>query len=260
MRFIDKNKGFSLIGVIILIAVFALAGMWMLNPAKQPDALAAGGKQGDKIWTDYAPLWSTGVDWMTDSSGQSVFAVSFPFDGNSQPVVHYLSVNAARPTDTIEIMGYMSQTTDYQTTTAIFAGGTTNYIHVTYNSLQDAPGAKYFVIDDGAGTCGWGAFTTKPTGSSSTYAVLSGVSNLAMGATFGNVDLSGVSFPVGSRVFLVERIGALGISNANTQTLDNESGLFAATKGSPLLVVVTDTNPDSLGSGVSVHGVTVIYH
>lgn len=242
--------------LINLMAVMVLA--LAISLAIAPTALA-GGTQGDKVWTDTAPVWSSGVDWLTSASGQSVFAVSFPYDNNAQVVVKYLSFNAARKTDNLDVLGQTGSTT-YTTTTAAFSGGNTNYIHVNDASLDSiGSGTSLFILDDGAGTAGWGMVATRPSGSGNIVQVVSAVSGFAMGTTYGNVDLSGVTFPVGSRLFLVEPIGRVGIPDATTITKENDSGLFAARTGSPLAVMLTDTNPDHSGSGCTLHGVTAEY-
>ena len=113
------------------------------------------------------------------------------------------------------------------------------------------------MIDDGAGNCAWGEFQDA-IGSGSYFTILTGSSNFAQGATYGTPDMSGVTFASGSRVYLMTKIGTINVGN-NTRQIDNNSGIIAATNGSPLFARMLSGTGDNVGSGVSLFGITVKY-
>lgn len=241
---IKLNKSILAI-VIALFMVFAFLGTGMA-------------KQGDRVWSASADGWDTiGFNPGVDGSGASTFGVSFPYDPNQQPVVVYINATGKAAGDDLDIYGYISRNTGYTTLTYPFHGGNTNWVKVVSDAVFDYAGVSYFAIDDGAGTVGWGEFQENKHG---TYLqVVAGASNFSQGPTHGIPDLSGVSFPEGSRLFPLFRIGTRTVGAATVQT-DSDTGLFAAAQGSPLVAIIkSGTGDNAQGSGVTIHGVTVRY-
>ena len=152
--------------------------------------------------------------------------------------------------------------TTYNTLTTAFCGGNTNYIHHSggrdFDAGLAATGSSYFVIDDGGGNIGWGEFDAdNDHDANATFEVLAAVSGFATGRVntqYGCEDLSGVTFAIGSRIYPMQPIGEMVVGNA-TVTTDNNAGLFAATKGSPMLVIINET---TLGAS-RLHAITVQY-
>lgn len=220
-------------------------------------APAMAGSQGDKVWILQPPLATAALG--TDGAGSYARGVAFPYDNNSQPVMVGIAAMGDSAGDTFDLYGYLSANTSYVTTTIVFSGGSTNYVSVNTNRIQQygtvTSGASYFVIDDGAGTCGWGEFADKDgTGSGDIITINSGASSFAQG-NVGMPDLSGTTFPVGSRVFPVFKIGSYPIVTANTAQKDYlEAGIGAASKGSPLLILNVDTT-----TGCTLYGTAVEY-
>jgi len=242
------------LSILFAIAIMAIALAAIFNPSKAPDALAVG-QQGDTYWTSSVSPWNS-----------TYGAVAFPQDANSQAVVTYLQVRAhtggyvdfyQRANITSGASPYSTIVADSASNSSGFCGGTTTYIHVSSGqAIAPAGGGVYVVVDDGAGVCGWGEVASATNAGS--IALTSGQSNFStgpLGAPYaGNGDLSGVTFPVGSRVYVMEQIARLE-SSAATTTLDSNTGLFAFTKGSPGMIM---THENSV-SGSSIFGVTVEY-
>lgn len=254
-RIFERNHKGGLSLLVTMMMIMAVAVFLIGTPAMA-------GEQGDRIWTASAPGFDSSGgagNFGSDGSGASTFAVSFPRDANAQAVVYYIDATGAAAGEDLEYWGYLAGNTVYQETTAAFCGGTTSYVHVN-NGMVGASGASYFVIDDGAGNSGWGEYLNKR-GTGDIIEVSAGASNFAQGPTWGLDDLSGVTFPAGVRVYPVFRLGRTVIGNGDTSK-DNSQGLVAATKGSPLLVVLQSRvgiATASVGSGVTLHAVTVRY-
>lgn len=240
------KKGFTLYGLMIVIAMIGLLA-FTAAPAM------AAGNQGDEVWTASPPLATVVLG--TDGAGLYARGVVFPYDSNSQPVAYYVEFTPNTAGDVVEVYAYQSRVTNYQTTTLAFSGGNTNYVHAP-NAMQGLSGASYFVLDDGAGNAGWGEYLDGAgTGTGDIIeAHNSGGSNFAYGP--GNTDnLSGTTFISGSRVFPLQKIGEIVGPTANTvKSVDNNSGIFAAPKGSPLLFINRDST-----TGVTIHAVTAKY-
>lgn len=244
--------------LMILIALVFIWGVQNMQIAFGP-LKALAGQQGDRVWTAMPPLATESLG--TDGAGNNVRGVAFPYDNNSQPVMYAIAAVGNTAGDTVDIYGYLSSNTTYVTTTAAFCGGNTNYVHVNTNRIQQygsvSSGASYFVLDDGAGNCGWGEFLDKAgTGTGDIITIhTSGGSNFAQGAIAGLPDLSGTTFASGSRVFPMFKIARYPIITADTIQKDSiDQGFVAATTGSPLLAVNAD-----LTTGVTIFGVTVKY-
>jgi hypothetical protein len=226
-----------MIGVLVLFMIGAPAAM---------------AKQGT-VWSMSAPLNPSGtLTFGVDGSGASVFGVVAPGDDNGQQVVYCIdaTTNEYRP---VEVFGWLSIMTSYQTTTAAYCGGTTSWLPCN-SAMADMSGVSYVVIQSPDGVVGW-AETSGTPGTADRISITTGASNLAMGKTDGLLDLSGVTFPAGSRVYPMFRVGGIGVNNT-TATRDNSSGLYAAEMGSPILVILQSGTGDGAGSGCSLEGVT----
>lgn len=259
-KILKNKKGRGGVIVFFLVAILAFAFMlWNQHP-NIPNVQAAG-KSGDRLWTDApAPAYfDTG-----QISGRGVTrGVAFPYDGNSQPAIVFIEASIDAKGDYIGVFAYDSRVTDYQVTTVAFCGGNTKYIHAP-NGMQTngsvTSGNSYFALDDGAGNVGWGMFSDKTAaGTGDIITVSTGGSNFATrpeGAPA--IQLSGVTFPAGSRVYPLRKIGDFGykepISGVTIWNASNASGIYAAPKNSPLAVIYT-TN----GTGVTLFGVNAKY-
>jgi hypothetical protein len=241
-----KKYAIAALAVILTIALVFGASLMM----RGTDPVAQAGQQGDRVWTATPVLATAALG--TDGAGSYTRGVAFPYDSNAQPVIFYLDATGNTAGDQVQVLGYNSAVTTYRATTLAFCGGNTTWIHCN-NGMVGTTGVSWFAIDDGAGNVGWGEVGSKQ-GSGDVIRVISGASNMGCAAA-NTPDLSGVTFPVGSRVFPLVKLGIMPITTANANTAkDNDQGLFAASKGSPLLVLNQDTT-----TGVTIHTVTVKY-
>ncbi|MBW1777361.1 MAG: hypothetical protein JRJ54_07195 [Deltaproteobacteria bacterium] len=245
------SKSFKITLLILAIAF----GLGLFLADRDATVVNAAGQQGDKYWTSSVSPWNS-----------TYGAAAFPMDPNAQAVVTYLQVraHAGGYVDFYQRAGAVSGTSTYALIVADsasnssgFCGGTTTYIHVASGqAIVPAGGGVYVVVDDGAGVCGWGEVASATNAGS--IALTSGESNFStgpLGAPYaGNGDLSGVTFPVNSRVYPMERIARIESSEATT-TLDSNTGIYAFTTGSPGMVMTHENSE----SGSSVFGITVEY-
>jgi len=250
---IKRNKGFSLAGLLVMIVFLIIGLIAIYNPQKNTDALA--GQQGDRVWTATPPLATTLTG--TDGAGSYTRGVAFPYDSNAQPVIYYIEATGNTDGDPVDVYAYISNVTTYTTLLTAYCGGTTVQARVADASMtQVTSGVSYVVIDNGAGNCGWAELAHGKNLNNGAYGLIfkAGASN--MGSPAGNTpNLSGVTYPVGARVFPLVKIGTMPITTANSNTAkDNNTGLFAASKGSPIFVVNQDAT-----TGVTIHTVTVGY-
>lgn len=234
MKFI-KNVTMAL---VVLVAAFALT--WLVAVTERGlDPIALAGQQGDRVWTesDSTPKFPGTAVY---ASGVSIGAVAFPSDSNGQPTVVSYSIKG---TESAATAYFLTSEAGYQTTlTEAFCGGTTVQVKVNgygnYRSGVTPQRGDFFVIDNGAGKAFWGqisqvsAFGTASAegGYWCTAGEQNSVSNFAT-----PVANSGVTFPANSKVFLVREKARLPVGLA-TSTLDNNAGIVAAPRGSPLLV------------------------
>ena len=241
-----------------LFLVFALCAFIAPSPV--------GGAQGDEVWTEMGPVgWDSSLTTCNpgaDGSGATTYGVVFPYDNNAQVVLHYIDVTAGRVGEDLEYFGYISQTTGYTRLTTAFSGGNTNFIHVTNASMVDVPsGVSYIVIDNQAGIAGWAELRdgTVAFDISTTLTLSAGASNFAIGPVCSNgINLSGVTFPVGSRVYPVFRIGRTLVGAGNVQ-YDNYPGLIAARTNGPLLAILQSGVGLHNGTGITIHAITAQY-
>jgi len=237
-----KIKQFGILAALMALTLFAFAA----------PAMAA--QEGNVYYSAQPPL-ATEVYGTVNSTASYIRGVAFPSDDNAQMKILYIDATGNTASDTVDIYAYVRNGgTVYQTTTLAFCGGNTNYLHAP-NAMQGqgsvSSGDSFFVLDDGAGNVGWGQYLDKAGAGTGDIIEIgpAGASNFAQGPT-GLPDLSGVTFPAGSRVYPVIKIGSFVIGNGNTQT-ESDSALFAAPRKSPILCVNTDTT-----TGVTIHGIT----
>lgn len=251
-------KRYAIAASAVILTIMLVLGLSVAMRGTDPAAGA--GQQGDRVWTASGPNPLVG-NFGNDGAGATTWGVAFPADSNAQPVVYYANAAASLATEDLEWWAYDSKVTSYTTTTIAYCGGTTNIVRVSDASMtQVRGGVSYVAVDDGAGTVGFAELQhgANLNNGGNSLMLRTGASNFAMGQTFGIDDKSGVTFPVGSRVYPLFRIGKT-IVGANTVTLDNNAGLVAATKGSPLLGVLQSTSRANCGSGVTLGTVTVGY-
>ena len=233
---------------------------------------SVGAAQGDEVWTETGRVGWTGNDVMdcdmgNDGSGASVLGVAFPYDNNAQVVIHYIDATGWAVGNDLDWYGYISETTGYTTLTKAWNGATTSYVHVNDAFMvQVLGGVSYVVVDNGAGIAGWGELL-QGTGAGfdyfTTFQITAGASNFGVGPFCSRgIDLTGVTFPVGSRVYPMFRIGTTLVGAGNVQ-YDNYPGLIAARTNGPLLGVLQGSAhvaSSSPGSGITINAVTAQYH
>jgi len=236
-----KIKQFGILAALMALTLFAFAA----------PAMAA--QEGNVYYSAQPPLATAALG--TDGAGYYSRGVAFPSDDNAQMKILFIDATGNTASDTVDIYAYIRNgNTTYKTTTLAFCGGNTNYLHADNQIQSDGnttSGNSYFVIDDGAGNCGWGAFLDKAgagTGGD-IIEIHTGCSNLSQGSA-GFADLSGVTFPKGSRVYPMTQIGSFVAGNGNS-TVDSNSAIFAAPKGSPIMAINQDAT-----TGVTIHGIT----
>lgn len=252
---------FRQLAVAGLAMILIFGGIFALSLAlHETDMPALAGQQGDRIWTESQV---SGYNMPGNAGGSKVFmGLAFPYDTNAQPVAYYVDATTNNTADRVDFLGYDSSVTSYTTLSLDWCGGTTSMVKVASNAMatyaNGHSGVSYFAIDDGAGTVGIGEFK-QVLGGGRYWEIISGGSTFAIGSAnadaYGPRDLSGVTFPANSRVFLLTRIGGLITGNA-TKQVDNDQGIVAATKGSPLVAVIQN---NGVAAGVSNFSLTVKY-
>lgn len=248
---------------ILAIAVLAIVFILSITMKGTDPAAEAAGKQGDRVWTATAPVDPDAPEWdgKFSGSGASIYGLAFPYDNNSQAVVYSIDATANATGVNLNFWTYDANVTPYTTTTLAFCGGTTNQVKVSSNAIashaNETSGISYFVIDDGAGNVAWGEFQ-EALGDGSYFTVIAGSSNFAQGAVYGTPDLSAVTFEVGSRVYMMTKAATVSVGEAN-KAVDNDQGLVAAPRGSPLLATMLSGTGDGVGSGVTLQHITVKY-
>lgn len=218
-------------------------------------------KQGDKKYT------TSGVSIFLNSGGvgdaHGIIANAHPMEPNGQHVVYSINAcgtYAAAGTCHIDLYQRSSVTPAVATLTAPWCGGTTTFMPVDSNGIRNASGVSFYVLDDGAGLCGWGEdgmsrFTNAATTTGDWFEIDAGASNFACGdPNYGLGDISGVTFPKGSKLYPMEYVGGFYLSDGAYHKYESNSGIFAIERNSPLLWVVQSVNESD--AGVSVFSVT----
>lgn len=234
----DKLKAIGLMIIICLVAVLTFTPMAMAE-------------QGDKVWTASPPLATAALG----TSGEGyVRGVAFPYESNGQFVITMIEAVTNAAGESWEIWAYDSLVTNYQLTTVAFSGGNTNYIHAN-NAMQSLAGSgvSYFALVDASGNIGFGMFLDAAgTGTGDIIEVDSAVSSFAYGPGKGAIDLSGVTFASGSRVFPLTQRAVFPTITADTiRTATNSEGLFAGPRGSPVVVLNEDATTGNTLFGVT---------
>ncbi len=219
-----------------LIAVMAFALLCLIGTP------AMAGSQGDRIWT----AQDTNLKLSSLASGVSPVAVSFPYDPNAQIVAYYIDATAQTAGVSVDCYG----ATGYVTSGYDFSGATTA-LHADSAAAASALSAgDLVVVDDGAGNCGW-AEVTSVAGAIAT--LTSSVSDFATSPA-----RSSTTWAAGARIFIMEKVGSLTVGAA-TKQVDNSQGIFATSKGDPMLLLVDETGSVSAGSATYLNGATVRY-
>jgi len=252
MEVTQMNKRHTKKLFTICLFMIAALGVMIYSNWKSDSPANAWVMQGDKYFTI-----SGNSPFAVGGDNGPVYAHAIPYDNNRQAVIYAIETTGFLDADTLAIYA-KNGNTDYTTLTTAFCGGNTGYLTVANSSLAGS-GNSYFVIDDGAGNVGWGEYQGKIGTTGKQFQVLSRVSNFGMAEsaarTAGERYLSGTTFPVGSRVYDMTRVhtytvGRVGISK------DNNSGLFAITKASPMLTVIDYTGSSA---GTSRYYITGAY-
>jgi hypothetical protein len=200
--------------------------------------------QGDGLWTRS----NTSAYQVAGDKG-SALTVAFPYDTNAQPIVMAFEAKGINAAD--ELVFYVRDGTG-STLSSAFCGGTTTFAHIT----ADISGSSFYTIDSGSGNVGY--FEPSIWYDANLTANLSATSSFSTGPVFnstGHIDLSGVTFGAGSRVYKMKPAGRQIIANT-TVAKDNESGLIAAPKGSTLLIYF---EPVGSSAAFRINYVTVKY-
>lgn len=258
--------------VIWAMCVLAITGMLFYQGLKTPDTIGeaqAVQRQGDKHITVssvsalHKSLWNGAMHPMLAGAAAR--------DPNAQLVLTYVHAVGNRDSENVEV--WEKSPTDYMTLSVAYCGGTTSNITVAnnrWNGLTTTSGQSYICIDNGAGQVGWGELRKANLGTEAHYAdgggivtLLSRSSNFALGPYLssmqGQPDLSGVTFGVGSRVYLMKKCGQFHIGSGSVAR-ESKEGLFAITKDSPALFTMeADLLATTSGAGTSLCAVSGSY-